>query len=373
MEAKNVRYVGIDLAKRSYVAKMDDPAKGKIETWYGKTSEAGIEKLLGKLSADDRVAMECCSFAFHLAKRIKNEVGCEVYVLNAGQLAIIYKSTKKTDLEDAAKITWLLHRFPVEELPTVTLPTEEEEHRRAQVSELRSKKSQRTALVNRLHSVFVRIGITGLEKKDLKTETIRADRIEKYLTGYTRTEALRIQEELGILEKHIEAIEEEMTEDLKTEPLAKNLLSIPGIGKATAMAFLAHVGNGSRFSNGRQVAYFVGITPRVDNSGESVKLGNITKRGCSAIRALIVQSAWAAMHSKADNPLKGIYKDLSARRGKGIAIVAIARRLLELMWIVVSRNELYRYTTEEELNLKLRRLGLIPNLKKKKGKMEPAA
>ena len=373
MGTKKTRFIGIDLAKRTYVARMEDPDQLRSETWTGKTDEQGISNLLRKMASTDRIAMECCAFAFFLAKRIKQDVGCEVYVLNAGQLAIIYKSTKKTDLEDAAKLTWLLQRFPIEELPTVSLPTQQEEHRRAIVSELRFKKQQRTRLINRLHSLFVRIGVTDILKKDLRTEENRVEKIERFLEGYTKTEASRIQCELNLLEQHIRSIEQEISNDLKEEPLAKYLLSVPGVGKASAMAFLAHVGDGSRFSNGRQVAYFVGITPRVDCSGDTVRLGNITKRGCVAIRALIIQAAWAAVHSSQDNSLKAKYKELSARRGKGIAIVAIGRRLLELMWIVVTRKELYNGTTEEMLKLKLRRLGMVSDSKKKTRKVDPAA
>jgi MFS family permease len=106
------------------------------------------------------------------------------------------------------------------------------------VSELSFKKRQRNRLINRLHSLFVRVGITDLEKKDLKTHGARIEK-EKLLFGYTLSEALRIDEEVKLLEQHIEILEQEIKIDLKTEPLAKNLLSVPGVGPATAMAFLA--------------------------------------------------------------------------------------------------------------------------------------
>jgi transposase len=369
MEETGIRYVGIDLAKRSFEVNVSFPDERKAERFSGATSTAGIEKLIARLRPTDRVAMECCAYAFHLARKLIDRVGCEVYVLNAGQLAIIYKSTKKTDLEDAAKLSWLLKRLPPQELPAVKLPSEKELHRRAEVSELSFKKRMRNRLINRLHSLYVRVGITGLEKKDLRTIGTREEHW-KLLEGYTLSESVRIEEELALIEKHIGQIESEITDDLKNEPLAPNLLSVPGVGPATAMAFLAHVGDGLRFSRGRQVSHFVGMTPRVDNSGETVRLGNITKRGCTAIRAIIVQSAWAAVHSKTPNSFQEKYLELYPRRGKGRAIVAIARRMLEVMWIVTVRNELYNQTSEANLERKLRRLGL----KEKKRKiMEPAA
>lgn len=103
MEETGIRYVGIDLAKRSFVGRIEFPDEAKAVVFHGKTDNAGIDKLMARLRPTDRVGMECCAYAFHLAKELTRRVGCEVFVLNAGQLAIIYKSTKKTDLEDAAK------------------------------------------------------------------------------------------------------------------------------------------------------------------------------------------------------------------------------------------------------------------------------
>jgi transposase len=369
MEERSIRYVGIDLAKKTFEARIEYPDSPKSERFGGKTDESGIERLIAKLQPGDRIGLECGTMSFHLAKRLIARVGCEVYVLNAGQLAVIYKSTKKTDLEDAGKIAWIMKRFPPEELPVVSLPTEREEHRRALVSELNSKKKQRNILINRLHSIYAREGITNLSKRDLKTEEVRKAQ-ETLLEGYTLAEAIRIGEELTLFEKHIKAIRREINEDLKTEPLTPYLLSIPGVGPATAMAFLAYVGDGSRFAHGRQVSHFVGITPRVDNSGETVRLGNITKRGCKAIRSIIVQSAWGAVHAKKGNRFQEKYMDLVPRRGKGRAIVAVARRMLEIMWIVATRKEFYNQTSKADLDRKLLQLGLN---KKERKVMEPAA
>jgi hypothetical protein len=131
MEDSKPRIVGIDLGKRTYVAHLIDQAKPKDQVWDGKTDEKGIGRLCAKLRPTDRVGMECCAFAFYLAKVLTNRVGCHVVLLNAGQLAVIYKSVKKTGLEDAGKLAWLLHRMPDEELPVVNAPSEQEEQRRA--------------------------------------------------------------------------------------------------------------------------------------------------------------------------------------------------------------------------------------------------
>lgn len=351
------RVVGIDLAKRTYVAKAIETDTGKESVWNGSTDARGIGALCKKLRATDRVGLECCSLGFYVAKVLIRQVGCTVLVLNPGQLAIIYRTSRKTDLIDAGKLAWILNRFPDEELPTVKLPTDQEEHRRAMMSEVRSKKQARTALVNRLHSLFVRQGIVTLTRKDFETGEAR-ERHLKFLTGYTVTEAKRILEEIELLESHIEQIEIEIKQELVTDPLAPYLLSIPGVGTTTAMAFLAFVGDGSRFSSGRQVSHFAGMTPRVDASGETTRIGHIGAGGCKAIKSVIIQSAWAAVHAKKSNSFKSKYLELVTRRGKGRAIVAVARRMIELMWTVVCRKEFCVGVAKIDLALKLARIGL---------------
>ena len=82
------------------------------------------------------------------------------------------------------------------------------------------------------------------------------------------------------------------------------------VGIDTAIAFLAYIGDGQRFSNGRQVANYVGMTPKVYSSGETVRVGHISKRGCKALRSIIVQSAWGAIHCKRSNVFKTKYEEL---------------------------------------------------------------
>lgn len=355
MEGKENRIVGIDLAKRSMVVHIIDPVKPKAEVVHYKTESHGLNLLVKKLRPDDLVGLEVCAFGAWLARFLEKKVGCKVIALNPGDIAIIYRSTKKTDLEDAAKIAWLLQRLPEEELPKVDLPSEQEERRRSLVSEHRSKKKIRTALINRLHSLFVREGITTLTKKDLsRPESREKNTLE--LNGLSRKECTRIMEELKLVEAHIEEIQAEIEEDLAGDPKVKYIMSMPGVGPTMAAAFLGHVGDGSRFSGGRQVSHFVGMTPRIDSSGETTRMGHIHKRGCIAIRSIIVQSAWAAVHSKKDNQFKRKYVELSERRGKGRAIVAVARRMLEVMWVLVSREVYFQDYNERDLKDKMSRL-----------------
>ncbi|RPJ04737.1 MAG: IS110 family transposase, partial [Spirochaetaceae bacterium] len=133
---------------------------------------------------------------------------------------------------------------------------------------------------------------------------------------------------------------------------------VPGAGPSLTMAFIAHLGDGSRFDNAAQVSNYVGFVPRLDISGKQVRMGHITKRGCKHIRRVAVQSAWALIRSKEGGYLKEKYQDLRERRGKKIAIVAIAKKLVELLWVISRKKELYRYSTRETIEKKYRFYGL---------------
>lgn len=346
------RFVGIDLAKRSYVAHFAQRGTDRGRIFLGKTDPKGLARLYNLLAPVDKVALESCALGCWLARSIIENVGCEVLVLNAGDLAIIYRSTKKTDLNDAEKLAWILKRFPTEELPIVPLPNEKEESRRAMVSELHSKRRLRTMQINRLHSLFTRVGQTNMKKSHMVNDYSRRKCVQS-LAGQTLIEALRLLDEISLIEKHIESIRIEMARTISDDQNAENLLSMPGVGIDTAIAFLAYIGDGQRFSNGRQVANYVGMTPKVYSSGETVRVGHISKRGCKALRSIIVQSAWGAIHCKRSNVFKTKYEELVQRVGKKRAIVAIARRMLETMWLLVTRDETFRGYDELSRHLKI--------------------
>ena len=101
-EVNEGRKVGIDLGKKTYEIKFIQN-NGKVTGTNGKTDKAGRKKLYAMLKPSDRVAIEVCSLAMVMAKEIKEKVGCEVVLLNPSQIALIYRSLKKNDKEDALK------------------------------------------------------------------------------------------------------------------------------------------------------------------------------------------------------------------------------------------------------------------------------
>lgn len=123
MEQQNRRFVGLDFGVRTYEMCMYDE-NGKIVRSNGLTTPEGRQKLYSKLKPTDRVGIEMCSLTMKVAREMKSAVGCDVLLLHAGKLAVIYKSLKKTDKEDALKLARLVKTHEDEELPIVPLPSE---------------------------------------------------------------------------------------------------------------------------------------------------------------------------------------------------------------------------------------------------------
>jgi transposase len=349
------RFVGIDLGKRTYVACAISRG-GSLEQWHGKTDGVGRDHLAARLRCGDVVGVEAGSTAFHIARRLKSVHGVRVVVLNPGKLAVIYASMKKTDKEDALKIARLLETMREEYLPIVPLPTEAEEDMRRLAGSQIFLKKERTRLINRLHALFVGAGITTITKKDLARDESRRSMLEM-LFGVYEEVAGHLVVILAEVEQQIAKLDQSIRNALLIDrrEQAALLMSIPGVGPVATATFLGYVGDGSRFETASQVSYYAGLVPRLDISGETQRLGHITKSGNPAIRRAMIQAAWTAVRSPLGNPFREVFERIAATRGRGIAIVAVGRRILELMYTLITRGEYYKYSSAAERQRKLRR------------------
>lgn len=152
-----------------------------------------------------------------------------------------------------------------------------------------------------------------------------------------------------ILRKHLEVIdylEQEIAEATRAirklaryNPDVCRLKKLPGFDVLTAMAFVSEVGDITRFSKAKQVAAFLGLVPRVYSSGDVTRMGRITKEGPPMLRRLLVQNAWNAI--RASENLRIRFTAIARRRGRKVAIVAIARRLVEIAFHILKYKQDY--------------------------------
>jgi transposase len=341
MESEKRRYVGIDLGKRTYSMAVVGK-KDTVNFSNGKTSPEGRISLCGKLEKTDMVALEAGNLAFELAKEIIDRVGCEVVVLNPGRLAIIWASVNKTDKEDALKLAHHIQETKKDRLPIVPLPSDQEMRRRKLIAGHERAKKFRTQMLNVLHGVFLRQGITTITKKDLATKERREAAVIQ-LNGLEAEEAAWTLACIDRHEQRLVELDKRMAEERKGDEQIARLQQVAGVGPMVALAFVAYVGDVNRFENGAQLSNYLGLCPKVDISGTIVRYGRITKRGNTYLRSLLVQASWALIRSKNGGALKERYAYMTVTKnmGKRRSIVAIARRLAQLLYTLLKNESDY--------------------------------
>ena len=342
MEEEKRRPVGIDLGKREYTMAIIGK-KGKMKIHQGKTSIQGRQALYRLLTSSDKVALEAGNLAFIMAREMQEQVGCEVRVLNSAKLPFIWDAPTKTDKEDAMKLAHLIEERRDEKLPIVPLPSEKEMERRKLLANYGREVKGRTRNINLLHAMFVHQGHTTIVRKNLATAERRQEAVS-LLKGQEREEAEWILKHLELHEQRIKELKSRIQKEARKDEDMKNLQTIAGVGPVVAYAYVAHVGDGSRFSSGSQVSNYIGFVPRLDYSGTIQRQGPITKRGNGYLRGLLVQAAWVAVRSKNGGALRERYLYKTAEKGlsKKKTIVATGRLMAELMYSILRNKAKYK-------------------------------
>jgi transposase len=136
------------------------------------------------------------------------------------------------------------------------------------------------------------------------------------------------------LTTEIDGVDRRLATHAATDPVVQRLRTVPGVGPVVALTFRAFVDDVSRFTQAGQVSAAIGLVPREDSSAERRHRGHITKAGPPELRSLLVQAAWGCWRSHRSASLRAWVDRLAARRGRRIAVVALARRLSRILYAV---------------------------------------
>jgi transposase len=157
------------------------------------------------------------------------------------------------------------------------------------------------------------------------------------------------------LDAEIAAVERLIAQQAFTWPEIRRLMTVPGVNLICAATFVAAVGNADRFLSSRKLVAYLGLDPKVRQSGDApARSGRISKRGSAAARWALVEAAWSVVLQP--GPLHAFYDRTRVRRGHGKAIVATARKLGILFWCMLTRSEDYAHQQPSLTKKKLRRL-----------------
>jgi hypothetical protein len=174
--------------------------------------------------------------------------------------------------------------------------------------------------------------------------------------------------QIDFLDQEIADVEKQVARDALTSPQVKRLMTVPGVNVIVAATFLAAVGDVGRFRGQRQLVGYLGLDPRVRQSGSTPAThGRISKQGSASARHALVEASWSVVRQP--GPLHAFYQRIRARRGHQVAVVAAARKLACLFWCMLTRDEDYAYQQPSLTRKKLRRLELQAGAER--GKVKP--
>ncbi len=172
--------------------------------------------------------------------------------------------------------------------------------------------------------------------------------------------------QVDFLDEELDALERTLAEQALASPDIRRLMSVPGVGVHTAAAFIAAVGDVRRFPTARQLVGYLGLDPRVRQSGSAeARHGRISKAGSSLARHMLGEAAWSV--AQTPGPLRAFFERIRAHKGPQVAATATARKLASLFWCLLTREEDYAFERPSMTRAKIRELELATGAPARKG------
>jgi transposase len=172
--------------------------------------------------------------------------------------------------------------------------------------------------------------------------------------------------QIDFLNEEITALERQLARFAIDSDEARRLMTVPGVGLITAAAFLAQVGEISRFRDPRHLVGYLGLDPRVRPSGATAaRTDRISKEGSALVRQVLVEAAHTAVRSP--GPLRAFFERVRGRRGHSVAIVAVARKMCTLFWHLLTNEQDYAYAMPTATAKKLRKIELTAGAPARQG------
>jgi transposase len=312
----------------------------------------GMKTLAESLLPTDRVALEVTGSSREIVRLLEPHVK-KVIVVSPADTGIS-QARAKTDRLDARTLARLLWTG---ELEAVWMPPEWIARMRRRLARREQLVRARSRVKNEIHAVLMRqlkgrapasdlfgvkgrAWLRGLELPEEEDETVKA--------------GLR---HIEFLDTEIEQVERLIAKEALGSPQVKRLMTVPGVNVICAAIFLAAVGDIRRFKGSRKVVAYLGLDPRVYQSGSSpARGGRISKQGSPQARWALVEAARSV--AQQPGPMHAFYERIRARRGHNAAVVAVARKLAVLFYCMLTREEDYAHQQPSLTAQKLRRLEL---------------
>ena len=334
-------YVGMDVHKKTttYCA-IDEEGKVNRRATVPSDEAGWLGAVQDWLSGGVEVALETGCMTWW-AVDVLRESGIEPVVVDARQFKMIADSKKKSDRHDARALAEGL-RGGLAQRIAVSVPDQKTRRARALMQTRQHVLKQRNMSINMakamLRSVGVELKKSQWPKKQHWETVLDNPAVPLWMKPLLATHR-SIWEHLERQKQDIDAM---INQELCDWPEAELLYEMPGLGPIVTMGILSGIGDVNRFKRANQLASYAGLIPSSRDSGSVQRRGGITRQGRSLMRHFSVQAAWAALRSKSLTPsLRKWAKRLIVKRGRKVAAVALARRLLVLAYKFLKTGEVY--------------------------------
>jgi transposase len=327
--------IGLDIAKNVFevhaVNAQEQPVlrrplrRAQVLAWFAKLPPC----LIG---------MEACGTANHWAREL-TRLGHTVRLMPPAY-AKAYVRRNKNDAADAAAICEAVSRPSMRFVPVKTLEQQSE----ATTHKVRQALvKQRTMNQNMLRSLMAEFGIIVAKGPQHISQLLDylADPEDSRIPATARATLNGMTDILAALERQISELDKAIKAQVRANPMARRLTTIPGFGPILAGAIAAIVPDPKHFASGRDFAASLGLVPRQDGTGGKLKLGPISKRGNGYLRRLLVNGATAVLNGKhaRTDPWRA---KLLAGKPRLLAAVALANKMARIAWAVMTREEAFR-------------------------------
>lgn len=342
-------YIGIDLHKDTFHATILDKNGEIVRREEFKNTREDWEKFTEEIPRDSKVAIEACSFWYPVYDFLE-ERGIEVVLSHPKKTRIIAEAKIKTDKIDSEILAKLLR---ADFLPQSYIPSKEIREN-SELLRLRVQLGKdRTMLKNRIHAILSKNGV-----KHEFTDLFGKSGIE-FLKEIELTLSQRIALDVHLhlmesVNEEMELVQKQIAGIAKEDDDIKLMMTIPGIDYYSAMIIKNEIGDIGRFPDYKKLSSFAGLVPRVHESGNTRWEGHITKEGNSLLRWILVQIVHQVVRYPGE--LRKFYLRLKEQKGTKLAVVATARKLLRVIYCMLTRKESYKF---ERRALTERKIGIL--------------
>jgi len=304
-----------------------DPGTGETGERKLVNGDGEAERFYRALPVPSLIGIEACGNSQWFVDMLQR-LGHEVWIGDAAQIRASYVRQQKTDRRDAAHILQLLMegRFP-----RLWTPSAEQRDLRQLLIHRHKLVEIRTRVKNGLQHLMLNRGVQ--KKHKLWSQAGQQALRELPLEGWAMRRRQDLLALLASLEAQIAPLDMAAKQAAEQHEQARLLMTQPGVGPITSLAFALTIGDATRFRRGKQVASYLGLIPREHSSGGRQKLGAISKQGNRFVRMLLVEAAQTVVRK--DEGFRKQYQHRCHGMAKGVAKVAAARRLaVRLFWMM---------------------------------------